>query len=204
MLRLLRLLPPRLPVLLMRVDDSRRARLQMAPSPPYSARAASRPPCQLPMGPYVPPLPSHPPHVQPRTSEERIAAATRFIEQYGFQVSSRPACAGPTCCPAVVGPHGTAPLAAPAPGPVEHAGLVVAGALVRAPWALLSPLISRLLRPRSPQPPMLVDPIDNPFDAAFAPWPLRFYILHRGRIVYKAQVCEGVMGGQVGVLERGG
>lgn len=35
---------------------------------------------------------------------------------------------------------------------------------------------------------MLVDPIDNPFDAAFAPWPLRFYILHRGRIAYKAQV----------------
>ncbi len=34
---------------------------------------------------------------------------------------------------------------------------------------------------------MLVDPIDNPFDAAFAPWPLRFYILHRGRIAYKAQ-----------------
>jgi hypothetical protein len=34
---------------------------------------------------------------------------------------------------------------------------------------------------------MLVDPIDNPFDAAFAPWPLRFYILHRGLIRYKAQ-----------------
>ncbi|KAI7840527.1 hypothetical protein COHA_005826 [Chlorella ohadii] len=40
------------------------------------------------------------------------------------------------------------------------------------------------------QPPMLVDPIDNPFDAAFAPWPLRFYILHRGCIAYKAQPRE--------------
>lgn len=35
---------------------------------------------------------------------------------------------------------------------------------------------------------MLVDPIANTFDAAFAPWPLRFYILHRGTIAYIAQV----------------
>ncbi|PRW59105.1 iodothyronine deiodinase [Chlorella sorokiniana] len=61
---------------------------------------------------------------QPRTVEERFAAAAHFVQQFGFQ------------------------------------------------------------------PPMLVDPIDNPFDAAFAPWPLRFYILHRGRIAYKAQPRE--------------
>lgn len=35
--------------------------------------------------------------------------------------------------------------------------------------------------------PMLVDPIDNRFDAVFAPWPIRFYILRHGRIAYKAQ-----------------
>ncbi|KAL4440384.1 hypothetical protein ABPG75_003385 [Micractinium tetrahymenae] len=58
---------------------------------------------------------------QPQSTEERAAAAARFVEQYGFQA------------------------------------------------------------------PMLVDPIDNPFDAAFAPWPLRFYILHRSRLRYKAQ-----------------
>lgn len=40
---------------------------------------------------------------------------------------------------------------------------------------------------------MLVDPIGNPFDAAFAPWPLRFYILQGGLIRYKAQVWWAVL-----------
>lgn len=40
---------------------------------------------------------------------------------------------------------------------------------------------------------MLGDPIGSPFDAAFAPWPLRFYILHQGVIQYKAQVRRSCM-----------
>jgi hypothetical protein len=35
--------------------------------------------------------------------------------------------------------------------------------------------------------PILVDPIENEFDKYFAPWPLRFYILNKGVVVYKAQ-----------------
>lgn len=35
--------------------------------------------------------------------------------------------------------------------------------------------------------PMLVDPINNPFDEVFAPWPLRFYIAQHGKLVYKSQ-----------------
>ena len=35
--------------------------------------------------------------------------------------------------------------------------------------------------------PMLVDTMSNDFDAVFAPWPLRFYILQRGVLVYKSQ-----------------
>lgn len=37
------------------------------------------------------------------------------------------------------------------------------------------------------QVPMLVDPVENPFDALFAPWPLRFYVLYQGRLAFKAQ-----------------
>lgn len=34
--------------------------------------------------------------------------------------------------------------------------------------------------------PMVVDPVSNPFDEDFAPWPLRFYILHKGKLAHKA------------------
>lgn len=33
--------------------------------------------------------------------------------------------------------------------------------------------------------PMVVDPASNPFDEDFAPWPLRFYILHKGKLAHK-------------------
>jgi len=35
--------------------------------------------------------------------------------------------------------------------------------------------------------PMVVDTMSNQFDNAFASWPVRYYILHKGRIYYKAQ-----------------
>jgi len=35
--------------------------------------------------------------------------------------------------------------------------------------------------------PVLMDPIDNPFDAAFAAWPFRFYVVQNGKIAFKAQ-----------------
>eukprot|EP00698_Gefionella_okellyi_P002071 TRINITY_DN1194_c0_g1_i2.p2 TRINITY_DN1194_c0_g1~~TRINITY_DN1194_c0_g1_i2.p2 ORF type:complete len:125 (+),score=29.48 TRINITY_DN1194_c0_g1_i2:927-1301(+) len=34
--------------------------------------------------------------------------------------------------------------------------------------------------------PVLVDSMTNDFDAAFASWPLRFWVLHQGKVVYKA------------------
>lgn len=38
--------------------------------------------------------------------------------------------------------------------------------------------------------PLLVDPIENPFEALFAPWPLRFYVLRNGVMTYKAQPSD--------------
>jgi len=35
--------------------------------------------------------------------------------------------------------------------------------------------------------PVLVDKIDNAFEEVYAPWPLRFYIVYNGVLVYKAQ-----------------
>mmetsp|Transcript_65432 Transcript_65432/g.206773 ORF Transcript_65432/g.206773 Transcript_65432/m.206773 type:complete len:159 (-) Transcript_65432:154-630(-) len=35
--------------------------------------------------------------------------------------------------------------------------------------------------------PLLVDPVSNAFDAAYAPWPLRFYILRGGRVEMVAE-----------------
>ncbi len=33
--------------------------------------------------------------------------------------------------------------------------------------------------------PMVVDPVSNPFDVDFAPWPIRFYIIHKGKLAHK-------------------
>jgi len=35
--------------------------------------------------------------------------------------------------------------------------------------------------------PMLVDPMTNPYQAQFAAWPFRFYVIHKERIVFKAE-----------------
>jgi len=35
--------------------------------------------------------------------------------------------------------------------------------------------------------PMLVDPIENGFEKAFAAWPIRFYIVHGGKVLFKSQ-----------------
>jgi len=35
--------------------------------------------------------------------------------------------------------------------------------------------------------PMVVDTMDNQFDEKFASWPLRFYIVQNGKLVFKAQ-----------------
>lgn len=35
--------------------------------------------------------------------------------------------------------------------------------------------------------PMLVDTLDNTFESTFCPWPVRFYVLHGGRVAFKAQ-----------------
>lgn len=33
----------------------------------------------------------------------------------------------------------------------------------------------------------VIDLIDNPFENLFASWPLRYYVLHKGKLIYKAQ-----------------
>jgi len=35
--------------------------------------------------------------------------------------------------------------------------------------------------------PLLIDSIENSFQTAYAAWPFRFYIVHRGKIAVKAQ-----------------
>lgn len=35
--------------------------------------------------------------------------------------------------------------------------------------------------------PVVLDPIDNPFESAYAPWPLRLFVLCNGKIVYIGQ-----------------
>jgi ABC-type uncharacterized transport system ATPase subunit len=35
--------------------------------------------------------------------------------------------------------------------------------------------------------PTVIDLISNPFEEVFASWPLRFYVIHKGKLVYKAQ-----------------
>jgi hypothetical protein len=37
---------------------------------------------------------------------------------------------------------------------------------------------------------MLVDTMNNTFQQTFSVWPLRFYIIHQGKIVVKAQPTE--------------
>jgi len=43
--------------------------------------------------------------------------------------------------------------------------------------------------------PLLVDDIDNQFDTAFSCWPVRFYVLHHGKVAFKAQPNAGSMNG---------
>jgi len=35
--------------------------------------------------------------------------------------------------------------------------------------------------------PMMVDTMENQFDETFAAWPLRFYVIQNGKLVFKAQ-----------------
>lgn len=35
--------------------------------------------------------------------------------------------------------------------------------------------------------PMLVDTMDNKFQQTFAAWPIRYYVIHKGKVVFKAQ-----------------
>lgn len=35
--------------------------------------------------------------------------------------------------------------------------------------------------------PTVIDLIENPFEALFASWPLRFYVIHDGKLSFKAQ-----------------
>jgi len=39
--------------------------------------------------------------------------------------------------------------------------------------------------------PMVVDTVANEFDAAFAPWPLRFYVFSGGKVKYIAMPEDG-------------
>lgn len=39
--------------------------------------------------------------------------------------------------------------------------------------------------------PLLIDNMENRFDQLYAPWPLRFYVIHNGVIHYIAAPCGG-------------
>lgn len=39
--------------------------------------------------------------------------------------------------------------------------------------------------------PLLVDTVENRFDAAYAPWPLRFYVFSEGVVRYVARPVDG-------------
>lgn len=38
----------------------------------------------------------------------------------------------------------------------------------------------------------VVDPITNEFETAFAPWPVRFYVIEKGKLTYKATPRNGM------------
>lgn len=40
--------------------------------------------------------------------------------------------------------------------------------------------------------PTILDAIDNPFETAYAAWPLRLYVVKDGRMVFKAQPREAM------------
>jgi len=48
-------------------------------------------------------------------------------------------------------------------------------------------LAKALLDSRKLSIPMLVDPIENGFEKAFAAWPIRFYVVHGGKVLFKSQ-----------------
>lgn len=39
--------------------------------------------------------------------------------------------------------------------------------------------------------PLCVDGVDNAFESLYSVWPLRFYVVHKGRITFKAQPTKG-------------
>jgi len=48
-------------------------------------------------------------------------------------------------------------------------------------------LAKRFVNKHNYQLPILLDNMQNEFHSKFAAWPFRFYIVHQGRIVHKAQ-----------------
>jgi len=50
--------------------------------------------------------------------------------------------------------------------------------------------------------PMMVDNMDNDFDKLFAAWPLRFYVIENGKLIFKAQPDLETFGYDPRVLSR--
>jgi len=52
-------------------------------------------------------------------------------------------------------------------------------------------LVARLRTELHFQPRLLADPIDDPFERAFSPWPLRFYLLNSTGVLAFKSMPEG-------------
>jgi len=50
--------------------------------------------------------------------------------------------------------------------------------------------------------PMLVDTMENEFDNTFAAWPLRYYVISNGKLIFKAQPDLKTFGYDTSVLSR--
>jgi len=50
--------------------------------------------------------------------------------------------------------------------------------------------------------PMLVDNMDNTFHLTYGTWPFRFYVIHDGKLVLKAELGDEVFRYAIGELEQ--
>jgi hypothetical protein len=48
-------------------------------------------------------------------------------------------------------------------------------------------IANRFVKQHNYQLPMVVDTMNNTFQKTFAAWPIRYYVIHQGKVVYKAQ-----------------
>jgi len=55
-------------------------------------------------------------------------------------------------------------------------------------------LANMLVKTKQVSVPVLVDSIDNSFENVYSCWPIRFYVLYRGKVAFKAQPTANMNG----------